>query len=88
MFPLPAVGTIGLKAPGATALLLDPSRLFADVAYKAFGRAPNPASRVCALHAVAAVAGVERATGAGGRQAALLEPAAEDALRAAVFEGE
>lgn len=88
-FPPPAaVGTIGLQAAGAAAILLDSSRLFWDVAYNAFGRAPNPAIRICALHAVAAVAGAERAAGARGRAEALLGPDAEDALRAAVFEGE
>ncbi len=84
---LAAVGTIGLKAAGAAAILQDPSRIFSDVAYKALGRAPNPSIRICALHAVASVAGAERAASAGRGAAALLGPAEEEALRTAVYDG-
>ncbi|KAL4452301.1 hypothetical protein ABPG75_007963 [Micractinium tetrahymenae] len=80
---LDAVGILGLQRAGAEALLTSPTRVAADVAYKALGRAPSPAQRVAALHALAAVAGAERM----GRSGKLCSLAAEAALRVAVFEG-
>ncbi|KAL4441281.1 hypothetical protein ABPG77_011518 [Micractinium sp. CCAP 211/92] len=80
---LDAVGILGLQRAGAEALLSSATRVVADVAYKALGRAPSPAQRVAALHALATLAGAERA----GRSGKLCSPAAEAALRVAVFEG-
>eukprot|EP00887_Chlorella_sp_A99_P007872 scaffold20.g7872.t1 len=85
---LDAVSTLGLQDAGTAALLLQPGGVIRDVAYKALGRPPSPAVRMAALHALAAVAGAERAAAAGGsRAAALLAPPAEAALREAVYEG-
>ena len=75
---------LGLRPAGAEALLTEGGGVVGDVAYKALGRAPSPAQRVAALHALAAVAGAER----GGRSGRLLGQGAEAALRVAVFEGE
>ncbi len=82
--PLPAaVGILGLQRAGAEALLVDGTAVAGDVAYKALGRVPSPAQRLAALHTLATLAGAERS----GRSGKLLSPAAEDALRVAVFEG-
>jgi hypothetical protein len=53
---------------------------------RALGRTASPPVRVAALHALASIAGVERAGEARDRSAALLPAASEDALRVAVFE--
>lgn len=83
---LDAVSMLSHGASGAAVLLLQPGGVASDVAYKALGRPPSPAVRMAALHALAALAGTERAA-SGSRAAALLPPAAEDALRAAACEG-
>lgn len=80
---LDAVGILGLQRLGAEVLLSDGTAVANDVAYKALGRSPSPAQRLAALHTLATLAGAERS----GRSGKLLAPAAEDALRVAVFEG-
>lgn len=77
------MGILGLQRSGAEVLLSDGTVVANDVAYKALGRSPSPAQRLAALHTLATLAGAERS----GRSGKLLAPAAEDALRVAVFEG-
>ena len=83
---LDATSALSMHSVGAALLLLQPRGVIGDVAYKALGRPPSPAIRMAALHALAAVAGAERAAG-GSRAAALLPGTPEDVLRAAVYAG-
>lgn len=58
---LDALGDLALQQQGASAVLLHPSQLVQDVASKALGRAPSPDITLAALHALATLAGQNRA---------------------------
>lgn len=83
---LDGIGRLAHQSAVAAALLASPAAgtLLTDVARLALGRAAQPATRVPALHALAAVCGVERAADVGDASAGLLTPPAEDVLAAAV----
>jgi hypothetical protein len=53
---------------------------------RALGRAPQPEVRLAALHALASIAGAERAGESKCRDDAILSGEAEDALRQAVYQ--
>ncbi|KAF6252628.1 hypothetical protein COO60DRAFT_1552102 [Scenedesmus sp. NREL 46B-D3] len=78
-----------LALPSSTSAALLASRgsplLLQGICSRALGRTASPAVRLAALHALASVAGVERAGEAADRSAALLPAAGEHALRLAVF---
>jgi hypothetical protein len=83
---LDAVGQMAVASAGAAALLVDtPHNLLAAICSRALGRTAPPDVRLAALHALASVAGVERAGEAADRTAALLLPAQEEALRLGVY---
>lgn len=75
--PSPASATLLTTHAAGTAL---PS-----ICSKALGRTSSPDVRLAALHALASVAGLERAGESCDRSAALMGAAAEDVLRRAVF---
>lgn len=56
------------------------------ISKRALGRAPQPEVRLAALHALASVAGAERAGESKCRDDAMLSDEAEDALRQAVYQ--
>jgi hypothetical protein len=75
------------EAAGATTTTPTPSALHAvcELALSRAGAGGAPHVRVAALHALASLAGCERAGQRRERSAALLSPAAEGALRRAVY---
>ncbi|KAG2496066.1 hypothetical protein HYH03_005985 [Edaphochlamys debaryana] len=81
---LDAVLALGQSRGGAQLVLVDEA-VTRGLCERALGRSPHPELRCAALHAVAAVAGLERAGEERCRAAALLPAQAEDALRRGVF---
>lgn len=85
---LDAAHHLALPSAASAALLTTPAggQTLAAICAKALGRTSSPDVRLAALHALASVAGLERAGEARDRTAALLSSrAAEDLLRSAVF---
>lgn len=82
---LDTAGRFGLSSRGARVLVGDSAPIIEGIAERAVGRAPNPEVRLAALHAIANVAGVERALETKDREAALLRPELEDRLRVALY---
>lgn len=80
---LDAACQLALPSSQAAALLASPAvpDLLPGIATRALGRTSSPGVRLAALHALASVAGVERAGEARDRSAALLSAQSEDKLR-------
>jgi hypothetical protein len=62
-----------------------PAGAIAHISKRALGRAPQAEVRLAALHALASIAGAERAGDSKRRDDAVLGGAAEDTLRSAVY---
>ncbi|DBA70859.1 TPA: hypothetical protein ACH3X2_011627 [Trebouxia sp. C0005] len=77
---LDALSELGMQQGGAQAILLHPCQVIQDVTNKALGRAPSSDVTLAAVHALATIAGAERS-------AAVVSSAAEEALKAAVYDG-
>eukprot|EP00879_Flechtneria_rotunda_P029188 GHRR01031468.1.p1 GENE.GHRR01031468.1~~GHRR01031468.1.p1 ORF type:complete len:508 (+),score=226.57 GHRR01031468.1:2668-4191(+) len=83
---LDAAGQLAQPSSSAAALLAMVSdTLLPAICNRAVGRTASPEVRLAALHALASIAGVERAGEARDRSASLLPAAAEDALRRSVY---
>ena len=84
---LDAAHQLSLPSPAAAALLASPAAAGAlsAICSRALGRTSSPDVRLAALHALASIAGLERAGEARDRTAALMTRGAEDVLRQAVF---
>jgi len=84
---LDAAHHLALPSPASAALLTTPAaaHTLSAISSRAIGRTSSPEVRLAALHALASVAGLERAGEARDRTAALMSRSAEDALRQAVF---
>lgn len=84
---LDAAHHLALPSAASAALLASPAAgcTLTAIASKALGRTASPEVRLAALHALASVAGLERAGEARDRSAALMAAGPEDALRQAVF---
>lgn len=80
---LDAACQLALPSSESAALLTSPAvpGLLMAIAGRALGRTSSPAARLAALHALASVAGVERAGEARDRSAALMDAHAEHKLR-------
>jgi hypothetical protein len=85
---LDAACQLALPSSTSAALLASPAnpQLLQSICTRALGRTASPPVRLAALHALASIAGVERAGEARDRSAALMSAANENALRVAVFE--
>lgn len=84
---LDAAHHLALPSAASATLLTTPAAgsALTSIASKALGRTSSPEIRLAALHALASVAGLERAGEARDRSAALMAAGAEDVLRRAVF---
>lgn len=84
---LDAAHQLCLPSVAAAALLASPAAgtLLPTLCTKALGRTSNPEVRLAALHALASLAGLERAGEARDRTAALLPGGVEEALRQGVY---
>jgi hypothetical protein len=84
---LDAAHHLALPSADSAALLAAPAAgaLLPALCTKALGRAGSPEVRIAALHALASLAGLERAGEARDRSAALLPAPAEEALRQGVY---
>jgi hypothetical protein len=85
---LDAACQLALPSSTSAALLASPAntQLLQSICTRAIGRTAGPPVRLAALHALASIAGVERAGEARDRAAALMSAGSENALRLAVFE--
>ncbi|GLI63334.1 hypothetical protein VaNZ11_006252 [Volvox africanus] len=81
---LDALGTLGQSTVGAQLVLSD-EPLTQALCERALGRSPHSEVRMAALHAVASVAGLERAGAERSREAALLLPQCEEGLRQGMY---
>jgi hypothetical protein len=84
---LDAAHHLALPSPTSAALLASPAAgsTLPAICSRALGRTASPEVRLAALHALASVAGLERAGEARDRTAALMGRGAEDVLMGAVF---
>jgi hypothetical protein len=84
---LDAAHYLALPSAASATILTTPAggSALTSISSRALGRTSSPDIRLAALHALASVAGLERAGEARDRSAALMPPCAEDALRRAVF---